>query len=112
MSKRDKLDALEDKISASRQRQAPEAQANAHGSMLGLAYRLTVEILAGIAVGGFVGWWLDKVLGTQPLMMLVLLFLGMAAGLMNSVRTVNEMRRKQDQLDRAGRTSSGGEKEE
>lgn len=112
MSKRDKLDALEDKISASRQRQAPEAQANAHGSMLGLAYRLTVEILAGIAVGGFVGWWLDKVLGTQPLMMLVLLFLGMAAGLMNSVRTVNEMRRKQDQLDMAGRTSSGGEKEE
>ena len=111
MSKRDKLDALEDKISASRQRQAPDAQANAHGSMLGLAYRLTVEILAGIGVGGFVGWWLDKVLGTQPFMMLVLLFLGMAAGLMNSVRTVNEMRRKQDQLDAAG-VETGSDKEE
>lgn len=112
MSKREKLDALEDKISASRQRQAPEVQANASGSMLGLAYRLTIEILAGIGVGGFVGWWMDKVLGTKPLMMLVLLFLGMAAGLMNSVRTVNEMRRKQDQMEAAGRSSTGSDEEE
>ena len=112
MSKRNKLDALEDKISATRQRQAPEVQANAHGSMLGLAYRLIVEILAGIGVGGFVGWWLDMVLGTKPILMLVLLFLGMAAGLMNSIRTVNEMRRKQDQLEAANRTSVGRDKEE
>lgn len=112
MSKRDKLDALEEKISASKQRLAPEVQANANGSMLGLAYRLIVEILAGIGVGGFVGWWADKVLGTKPVMMLVFLGLGMAAGLMNSVRTVNELRRKQDQIDAAMREANRRQKEE
>lgn len=112
MSKRDELDALEDKISATRQRQAPEVQANANGSMLGLAYRLIVEILAGIGVGGFVGWWADKVLGTKPVLMLVFLGLGMAAGLMNSVRTASELRRKQDLIEAANRDAARRAKEE
>ena len=100
MPKRERLDALDEKISASRQGQVPpEKQARVNANMLGLAYRLLVEILVGIAVGGFVGWWMDKVLDTKPIWMLVFLVLGMGAGLMNSVRTVNEMRRKQDQAE-------------
>jgi len=104
MPKRERLDALDEKISASRQGQVPpEKQARVNANMLGLAYRLLVEILVGIAVGGFVGWWMDKVLDTKPIWMLVFLVLGMGAGLMNSVRTVNEMRRKQDQAEAAKR---------
>ena len=104
MPKRERLDALDEKISASRQGQVPpEKQARVNANMLGLAYRLLVEILVGIAVGGFVGWWMDKVLDTKPIWMLVFLVLGMGAGLMNSVRTVNEMRRKQDQVEAAKR---------
>ena len=41
--------------------------------MLGLAYRFTVEMLAGIGVGGFVGWWMDKWFGTAPAFLLILL---------------------------------------
>ena len=104
MPKRERIDALDEKISASRQGQVPpEKQARVNANMLGLAYRLLVEILVGIAVGGFVGWWMDKVLDTKPIWMLVFLVLGMGAGLMNSVRTVNEMRRKQDQAEAAKR---------
>jgi F0F1-type ATP synthase assembly protein I len=44
--------------------------------------------------------------------MLLLLVLGMGAGLMNSVRTVAEMRRKQDELDAARKTSAAAENEE
>ena len=65
--------------------------------MLGVAYRFTVEMLAGIGVGGFIGWWMDKWFGTAPAFLLILLFLGMFAGVVNSVRTVNEMRRSLDQ---------------
>jgi ATP synthase protein I len=104
MPKRERLDALEEKISARRQGQVPpEAQARVNANMLGLAYRLLVEILVGIGVGGFVGWWMDKVFDTKPIWMLVFLVLGMGAGLMKSVRTVNEMRRKQDQAEAAKR---------
>ena len=110
--KRDRLEALEKKLSASRQRHQPDEQGRANASMLGLAWRLTIEMLAGIGVGGFIGWWMDKVLGTEPIFMLILLVLGMGAGLMNSVRTVTEMRRKQDALDAAQKSSAAEQNEE
>ena len=108
---RDRLAALEKKLSASRKRHQPEEQGRANANMMGLAWRLTIEMLAGIGVGGFIGWWMDKVLGTEPVFMVLLLVLGMGAGLMNSVRTVAEMRRKQDALD-AARNSSATAKDE
>jgi ATP synthase protein I len=112
-SKRDRLDTLEKKLSASRQRHQPDDNhGRANANMLGLAWRLTIEMLVGIGVGGFIGWWIDKVLGTEPIFMLLLLVLGMGAGLMNSVRTVAEMRRKQDELDAARKTSAAAENEE
>jgi ATP synthase protein I len=107
--KRDRLDTLEKKLSASRQRHQPEEQGRANASMLGLAWRLTIEMLAGIGVGGFIGWWIDKVLGTEPIFMLLMLVLGMGAGLMNSVRTVAEMRRKQDRLEAARKSAARNE---
>jgi ATP synthase protein I len=112
-SKRDRLDTLEKKLSASRQRHQPDDnQGRANANMLGLAWRLTLEMLAGIGVGGFIGWWIDRVLGTEPIFMLLLLVLGMGAGLMNSVRTVAEMRRKQDELDAARKISAAADDEE
>ena len=45
--------------------------------------RIATEIVSGVAVGGFMGWLLDNWLGTTPLLMIVLLFLGAGAGMMN-----------------------------
>jgi len=97
--KSDRLQDLESKISESRKKRQPVQENRANASMLGLAWRLTIEMLVGIGVGGYLGWWLDKAFGTKPIMMLVLLMLGMAAGLLNSVRTVADMRRKLDEQD-------------
>ena len=95
--KRDALDDLAARIAETRGRQEPVEKSRGHASTLGLAYRFTIEMLAGIGVGGFVGWWMDKWFGTDPAFLLILLFLGMVAGVVNSVRTVNEMRRSLDQ---------------
>lgn len=111
-NKRDRLEALEKKLSASRQRHQPENAGRAHANTLGLAWRMTIEMLAGIGVGGFIGWWMDKVLGTEPIFLLLMLVLGMGAGLMNSVRTVAEMRRKQDRLEAARKSSDAAQDEE
>ena len=97
--KSDRLQDLESKISESRKKRQPVQENRGNASMLGLAWRLTIEMLAGIGVGGYLGWWIDGVFGTKPIFMLVLLILGMAAGLLNSVRTVAEMRRKLDEQD-------------
>jgi ATP synthase protein I len=110
--KSDRLQDLESKISESRKKRQPVQENRANASMLGLAWRLTIEMLVGIGVGGYLGWWLDKAFGTKPIMMLVLLMLGMAAGLLNSVRTVADMRRKLDEQDEHNLRPRGSQDEE
>ena len=50
---------------------------------LALAGRIATELVAGVALGSFVGWMLDRWLGTTPGFMLGLFFLGAVAGMMN-----------------------------
>ena len=70
---------------------APGPEPQGQGAALGQALRLGVELVAGVAVGGFIGWALDRFLGTAPLLMVVFLGLGAAAGIMNVVRTAKRM---------------------
>jgi ATP synthase protein I len=53
------------------------------GKAMGTGFRVTSELVAGVLVGGFLGWWIDRWLGTKPFGMLILLFLGMIAGFWN-----------------------------
>jgi ATP synthase protein I len=56
--------------------------------------RLGVELVAGVAVGGFIGWALDRWLGTAPFLMVVFLALGAAAGILNVIRAAKAMQAK------------------
>ncbi len=56
------------------------------GSALGLAMRVSVELVSALAIGVFVGWLLDRWLGTGPWLMLVFILLGGAAGILNVYR--------------------------
>ncbi len=38
---------------------------------LGLAARITTELVAAVLVGALLGWWLDGVFGTSPWLLLV-----------------------------------------
>ena len=57
-------------------------------SGLALAGRVTTELVAGVVVGTFIGWALDNWLGTTPTFMVVLFFIGSAAGMMNVWRAL------------------------
>ena len=54
----------------------------------GMAYglRMSSEFVAAILVGGAIGYFLDKALGTTPWLFLVFFVLGMAAGILNITR--------------------------
>ena len=54
-----------------------------------MAIRVSVELVAALAVGVAIGWLLDYWLGTMPGMMIVFFILGGAAGVMNVYRTVS-----------------------
>ena len=55
---------------------------------MALAGRVTTELVAGVVVGTFIGWAFDNWLGTTPTLMVVLFFLGSAAGMMNVWRAL------------------------
>lgn len=86
------LSSLQERVSKARKPQAPESETKGRGSAIGMAYRLSMELVVGIVVGGFIGWWLDKWLSTKPIFLLVMLLLGMIAGVLNMLRTARDMR--------------------
>jgi len=51
------------------------------------ALRLSSDFIAGIVVGVALGWGFDKLFDTSPWGLIVFLFLGFGAGIMNVLRT-------------------------
>lgn len=56
------------------------------GRGLGLAARVGTEFVAATVVGAFLGYLLDRLLGTWPWILIAGLFLGLAAGMLNVFR--------------------------
>jgi ATP synthase protein I len=83
-----RLHDLEGKVRDARSRHEPASSASQdRGSAMGEALKLSTEMIAGVAVGGFIGWALDRLFGTAPLLMVVFLILGGAAGILNVIRS-------------------------
>lgn len=70
---------------------APRPDAKARGAALGKAMKIAIELVVGIAVGGFIGKVLDDWLGTAPWFLIVFLLVGFAAGMLNTVRSARRM---------------------
>lgn len=75
-------DDLTARIDAARaaQKPAPSQNFGAKYNALTLAWRMTLELVAGCAIGFGVGWAIDSAAGTKPLFMIVFGILGFAAG--------------------------------
>ncbi|TRW97680.1 AtpZ/AtpI family protein [Paracoccus sp. M683] len=59
-----------------------------------LAWRMVIELVAGLGIGFGVGFGLDKLFGTTPFLLVIFLFLGLAAGVKTMMRTAAELQRK------------------
>ena len=64
---------------------------------LGALSAVGIAFVLAVGIGFLVGYWLDRWLGTSPLFMLVFVFIGVAAGIVNVVRTVNAVDREEKQ---------------
>jgi len=84
--KDDRLKALEIRLQAARARGKQAEKPPSRGVALGKAFRLVSELVIGLVIGGVIGWYLDRWLGTTPIMLLIFFVLGVAAGVLNVMR--------------------------
>ncbi|WP_089993982.1 AtpZ/AtpI family protein [Cognatiyoonia koreensis] len=92
----DRLAALEARLAAKRAPQKVKDHAEEHYSQAQLAWRMVIELVAGLAIGFGIGYGLDYLLGTQPFMMVLFIFFGLAAGVLTMVRSAKEVQTKQE----------------
>lgn len=64
-----------------------------------------IEMAVSVVIGWGVGWWLDRKFGTQPIWMIVMVVLGVAAGFRSLFRIANEMKRKEEKEQTPERSS-------
>lgn len=86
----ERLKLLEQRLAERRIDAAPTLGADKY-YQANQAWRMVVELVAGLAIGFGIGLGLDKLLGTTPLMLIVFIFLGFAAGIKTMMRTAAEM---------------------
>jgi ATP synthase protein I len=87
-----RLDRLSrDLASEKQERAAAEQPAPSGSSGYGQAFKLASEFVAGVLVGAALGWGLDRLAGTSPWGLIVLLLLGFCAGVLNVVRAAGRM---------------------
>lgn len=93
MAEQEKPSPLEDIEARLRKARGAEEEANRVGpdrsaasSGIGLGFRVSIEFVAGVAVGVGIGYALDRWLGTAPIMLVLFLLLGGAAGVLNAYR--------------------------
>ena len=72
-----------DRLQAQRdEKDRPSLSALPQG-MAAIMGRVATELVAGVVVGTFIGWVLDRWLDTSPLFLLVMFFMGAIAGMLN-----------------------------
>ncbi len=74
-----------------RKKQDPSrSRAGAASQAVNFAMRLGVELVAAMVIAVVIGWGLDRLFHTKPWLMLVMVPVGMAAGLRNLVRAAGK----------------------
>ena len=63
-------------------------------SKLGIAFKISTEMVAAVVVGTIIGFILDNWFGTKPWLILIFFFVGVIAGIINVIRSAKSMQDK------------------
>ncbi len=83
--------SLDERIAAAKAKQAPRPRADEHYSGAQLAWRMVIELVAGLAIGFGIGYGLDVLFGTLPWLLVLFTLAGFAAGVKTMMRTAQEV---------------------
>lgn len=91
---KDRLEALERRLAQKRADMEPKHHMEEHYSQAQHAWRMVVELVAGLGIGFAIGYGLDALFGTKPFLMVIFTLLGFVAGVKTVIRTAQELQTK------------------
>ena len=73
---------------------AKKSSKNAESSSgIGVAFKMSTELVSAVAVGTIIGFILDNWFGTKPWLILIFFFVGVIAGIMNVFKSAKKMQK-------------------
>lgn len=107
-TERRRLEALEARIAAAREKVEPARKAQDRVNQSQMAWRMVTELVAGIVIGFGIGLGLDSIFGTRPWLLVTFTLLGFAAGVRTMMQTARDVQaRAAGESDRAARQEDG-----
>lgn len=89
-----RMQQLEARIAAAKQAQEPGPRTDEHYSQAQHAWRMVIELVAGLGIGFGIGYGLDWLFGTIPIFLVLFTLLGLAAGVKTMLRSAQEMQKQ------------------
>ena len=62
-------------------------------SLIGVAFKMSTELVAAVVVGAIIGFIFDNWFGTTPWLILTFFFVGVVAGILNVIRSAKNMQK-------------------
>jgi len=91
------LKALDERIASLKEAQTPKlSRGEEHFAQANMAWRMVIELVAGLLIGFGMGWGLDKLFGTTPIFIVLFIGFGFAAGVKTVLRSAKEVQLKQE----------------
>ena len=93
----ERLRRLDERIAKAKGREVARPHQEEHYSQAQLAWRMVTELVAGLAIGLGIGLGLDALFGTAPVLMVLFIGFGLAAGIKVMLRTAGEVQARAPQ---------------
>ena len=93
-NKSERLSQLDERIKKLKAAHTPKDHMEEHYSQANLAWRMVIELVAGLGIGFGIGYGLDVLFGTLPIFLVLFVFAGLAAGVKTMLRSAEEIQKR------------------
>ena len=82
------------KIAKSKFKEKNPSEKDNEKSSFGKAFQLSTELVSAVLVATIIGFILDNWFDTKPWLIIIFFFIGVAAGIMNVIRSAKKMQKE------------------